>query len=161
MKTIEINDLEKIETIISEASVCYIGLSDESGTPYVFPMNFGYKDGIFYLHSGRNGRKIKILQKNPKVCLNINVENKLIWQHPDVACSYSMRSKSLIIEGNVEFIDDFNKKIELLNVIMQHYTNRDFTYSVPAINNVLIWKITPEKISCRAFGQSAKKRYQE
>lgn len=161
MKTIEITDFEKIETIISEAKVCYVGLSDDSGTPYVFPMNFGYKDGVFYFHSGKNGKKIEILQKHPKVCFNINVENELIWQHPDVACSYSMKSKSLIIEGKVEFIDDFNKKIELLNIIMEHYTKRIFTYSTPAINNVLVWKVSPQKISCRAFGQSAKKRYQE
>lgn len=161
MKTIEITDLSKIETIIAKAKVCYVALCEPTGIPYVFPMNFGYQDGIFYLHSGKEGRKINILHQNRRICLNINVENELVWQHPDVACSYSMRSKSLTVEGEVEFIEDYDKKVEILNLMMQHYTQRKFTYSAPAINNVLVWKVNPQKISCRAFGQSAKKQYIE
>ena len=159
MKTIEITDHETIESLIAEAKTCYIALCGTDGVPYVLPMNFGYKEGVFYLHSGRHGRKIELLKQNPRICINITTSGELVRQHPDVACSYSMRSQSLIAEGAVEFIDDFDQKVEALNIFMHHYTQREFTYSPPAVNNVLVWRVKPEKISCKAFGVRPKKYY--
>ncbi len=159
MKTIEITDREKIESLIAESPICYVALCGPDGAPYVLPMNFGYKEGVFYLHSGRHGRKVEILGQNPRICIQITSGGELVWQHPDVACSYSMRSQSLMAEGTVEFLDDPGQKTEALNIIMQHYTERKFTYSVPAINNVLVWRVEPDKVSCKAFGLRPRKFY--
>jgi len=39
-----------------------------------------------------------------------------------------------------------------LNLIMQHYTQRDFEYSVPAVTNVLCYKIVIEEMTGKEFG---------
>ncbi len=39
------------------------GMSDENGIPYVLPMNFGYEEGIIYLHSAQEGHSISIIEK--------------------------------------------------------------------------------------------------
>ena len=157
MKTIEITDYEKIESLIAKSKTCYIALCGTDGMPYVLPMNFAYKEGAFYLHSGQHGRKADILKQNRRICICIATEGELVWQHPDVACSYSMRSQSLIAEGKVEFVDDFDQKTEALNIFMHHYTRRRFGYSAPAVNNVLVWRVKPDKISCKAFGLRPKR----
>ena len=41
-------------------------------------MSFGYKENGIYLHSSREGRKIKILKKNPRVCFKAAVETEII-----------------------------------------------------------------------------------
>lgn len=56
MKTLVHTDKELIEATIKKCDICYVGLADTDGTPYVLPMNFGYRDGVIYLHSAQEGR---------------------------------------------------------------------------------------------------------
>ena len=60
MKTLIHTDKEQIESIIRQSDVCFVGMADTDGTPYVLPMNFGYKDGVIYLHSAQDGRSISL-----------------------------------------------------------------------------------------------------
>ena len=68
-----------------QSDVCFVGMADTDGTPYVLPMNFGYKDGVIYLHSAQDGRSISILERNPKVCITFSIDHALVFQHPEVA----------------------------------------------------------------------------
>ena len=52
MKTLVHTDKELIEATIKKCDICYVGLADTDGTPYVLPMNFGYRDGVIYLKDG-------------------------------------------------------------------------------------------------------------
>jgi len=63
-----------------------------------------------------------------------------------------MKSKSVIACGTVSFEEDFDKKIEALNIIMKNYTDEEFKYSAPAVNNVKIWKIKTDSMTSKAFG---------
>ncbi len=53
MKTLIHTDKEQIESIIRQSDVCFVGMADTDGTPYVLPMNFDYKDGVVYLLSAQ------------------------------------------------------------------------------------------------------------
>lgn len=142
----------EIEDIIQKCECCYIGMVDENNAPYVLPFNFGYKDNIIYLHSGQTGKKIEILRKNNQVCVVFSTGHKLGWQSESVACSYSMSYKSVICNGKVEFIEDIEAKTEAMNIIMKQYIDRDFTYSAPAIKNVLLYKVIIEETTAKEFG---------
>ena len=157
MRTYTHSDRSFIEQVIRDCTICFVSMTDVDGTPYTIPMNFGFSGNSFYLHSAQEGRSISILNKNPKVCITLCSGHDLIFQHPDVACSYSMRSKSVMAWGNVSFIDDFESKVSALNIIMAHYTDKAFKYGRPAVENVKIWKIDIEEISCKEFGISYKK----
>ena len=80
MKTLIHTDKEQIESIIRQSDVCFVGMADTDGTPYVLPMNFGYKDGVIYLHSAQDGRSISILERNPKVCITFSIDHALVFQ---------------------------------------------------------------------------------
>ena len=110
MKTIVIEDKQRIESIILQADACFVGITDLEGNPYVVPMNFGYENDTLYLHSGPEGGKIEMLQHNNNVCITFSLGHKLVYQHTQVACSYSMRSESAMCRGKVEFIEDMEEK---------------------------------------------------
>lgn len=152
MKTIVITDISEIESIIHSCNVCYVGMADEKGMPYVLPMNFGYKDHTIYLHSGPTGRSISTLELNPMVCITFCSGRELVAQDQDVACSYRMRSKSVIAWGKVRFVEDQDRKVDALNIIMKQYTDRPFKYADPAVVNVKIWEVPVDEISCKGFG---------
>lgn len=157
MKTLVHTDKDLIESIIKNCDICYAGLADTDGTPYVLPMNFGYRDGVIYLHSAQEGRCISILERNPNVCITFSTDHDLVFQHPEVACSYRMRSKSVISWGKVRFEEDFVRKTEVLNIIMEQYSDKAFSYSEPAVKNVRIWMIEMEEVTCKEFGVPHKK----
>ena len=127
MKTLVHTDKELIEATIKKCDICYVGLADTDGTPYVLPMNFGYRDGVIYLHSAQEGRSISILERNP-------------------------RSKSVICWGEVHFEEDFDKKTEALDIIMKQYSDKEFRYSDPAVKNVKIWIVEMDEVTCKEFG---------
>ncbi len=142
----------KINSIIDKCDVCYLGMVDSDNNPYVLPFNFGYENDTIYLHSAGEGKKIDILKQNPNVCVTFSTDHKLFHRHEHVACSYGMRYRSVVAYGKVVFINDFDQKKEVLNIIMRKYTGKNFDYNPPAVNNVAIYKIEISKIEGRELG---------
>ncbi len=152
MITVTVDERTLINEIITKNQVCHVGLIDLEGQPYVIPMNFGYQDDIIYLHSAHEGGSIKSLENNPNVCITFCTPPVLTYQNVEVACSYRMKGASVICKGKVVFEEDFDEKVKALNIIMKQYTDRAFTYSVPAVNNVRVWKVEVDSISTKVFG---------
>ncbi|MBK5719415.1 pyridoxamine 5'-phosphate oxidase family protein [Dysgonomonas sp. Marseille-P4677] len=152
MITVTVEERHLIEEIIAKNTICYVGMIDPDGMPYVIPMNFGYQDDIIYLHSAQEGGSIEALEKNSNVCITFCTEPILTYQNKEVACSYRMKGASIICRGNVVFEEDFDEKVKALNIIMKQYTERVFTYSVPAVNNVRVWKVEMSSVSTKVFG---------
>jgi nitroimidazol reductase NimA-like FMN-containing flavoprotein (pyridoxamine 5'-phosphate oxidase superfamily) len=125
---------------------------DESNMPYVIPMNFGYGEAAVFLHGSRAGRKNDILKQNPDVCLSFSTDHELRYVNEEVACSWAMRYRSVLVFGRVEFVEDPDEKIYGLNVIMAHYSDREFSYNDPAIKDVQVYKVVIERMEGRAYG---------
>ena len=141
MKTITITDRAQIEDIIRKCPYCTVGITDGEGNPYVVPMNFAWENDTVYLHSGPEGSKIEMVVRHPQVCINFCE-----------ACSYSMKSRSVICKGKVRFIEDMDEKRRILDVLMKQYTDNACNYAEPAVRNVKIWEVKVDEISCKSFG---------
>jgi len=147
-----ITDQDQIDEIINKCEVCYVGMVDEHNLPYVLPFNFGYKEGVIYLHSSQKGHKIDILKLNPSVCIAFSTDHQLRYQSEQVACSYSMKYRSVLAYGKVEFIANPDEKVEFLNIVMSHYTDREFSYNPPALREVCTYKVKVEKFTAKLYG---------
>ncbi|MBN3035321.1 MAG: pyridoxamine 5'-phosphate oxidase family protein [Bacteroidales bacterium] len=152
MKNRPITLREEMERIIGKCEVCHLSMSDSDGRPYVLPLNFGYRDGIVFFHCAPTGKKIDILLANPDVCIAFSTDYELRWQHEEVACSYSMKYRSVLIHGKAEFIKDLAQKEDAMNIIMQHYTGRSFPYNEPALRNVTVFRVVAGIMEGRAYG---------
>jgi nitroimidazol reductase NimA-like FMN-containing flavoprotein (pyridoxamine 5'-phosphate oxidase superfamily) len=53
----EITNRREIDTILSKATVCRIGLVDNN-VAYIVPLNFGYKNNCLYFHSAPIEKKL-------------------------------------------------------------------------------------------------------
>jgi nitroimidazol reductase NimA-like FMN-containing flavoprotein (pyridoxamine 5'-phosphate oxidase superfamily) len=76
-KNREIADRTEIESILHEATVCRIGLSD-GGVPYVVPVRFGYEDGAVSIHPAPEGKKIALVEKNPRCCFEVDICDRIV-----------------------------------------------------------------------------------
>jgi uncharacterized protein len=147
-----ISNQAEIDEIIKKCEVCYVSMVDENSQPYVLPFNFGYNEGVIYLHSSQKGHKIDILRKNPSVCIAFSTDHQLRYQSEQMACSYSMKYRSVLAFGKVEFIDDMDQKVEFLNIVMSHYTDREFKYSAPSLREVCTYKVKVDKFTAKVYG---------
>ena len=143
---------EEIQAIIKKCQVCHVAMADKEGKPYVLPMNFGFADGVIYLHSSQKGKKIEILRNNSDVCVEFSTDYMLRFQSEEVACSCSMKYRSVLAYGKVEFVEDPEAKIAHLNMIMSNYTQKEFKYNPPSIREVCCWKVAVTRFEGRVYG---------
>ncbi|MEI7661303.1 MAG: pyridoxamine 5'-phosphate oxidase family protein [Bacteroidota bacterium] len=142
---------ELIATIL-RCQWCHVAMTDLGGKPYLLPMNFGYKDDVIYLHGAKDGKKIDILKQNPDVCINFTTDQQLRYQNEHVACSWSMKYRSVLCYGRTEFILDPDEKSAAMHLVMSQYTTGEFKFNPPSIREVNVWKIRVEKYEGRAYG---------
>lgn len=147
---IRFSNKQRLEKIIKQCKVCQVAMVD-GDRPYQVTMNFGYKDKVIYLHSGKKGKKIDILKKNNNVSVMFYTDTELFAYHEQIGCSWRMRYKSVIAYGKLTFIEDFEEKKAALFEIMKTYTQKEVKFSKPAIDNVLVMKVVIERWSGRSF----------
>lgn len=152
MKRTILTDLNEMEQIIQNAEFCYLSMTDDDHHPYVIPMNFGYQDGVFHFHGAREGKKTRLLRTRPEVCIALSTDAVLRWQHEAVACSYSMKYRSILAYGRAEFIEDPTEKKASLALLMAHFSDRSFHFNPPSIREVCCWKVVVERMEGRMYG---------
>ncbi len=114
----EVADKKEIDSIIKSAPVCRLGLC-EGDQPYVVPVCFGYEAGRIYIHSHPGGKKMEILRKNPKVCIEIDSGIEPVpAQYP---CNWSMKYRSVIAFGTCRILSGEDEKKHALTIILEHY----------------------------------------
>jgi len=144
--------MDEIRRIIDKCKVGYLGMVDETGKPYVVPLNFGFAGDTIYLHGSAKGKKTDLLKNNPSVCMAFSTDHVLRYRDEEVACSWSMKYRSVLVHGTVEFIDDFDERTEAMNIIMKKYAGHEFTFRPPSIRHVQPFRIVNAKFECRVYG---------
>lgn len=139
-----ITDHAEIEAILDEAMVCRIGLAD-GGQPYIVPLSFGYEDGSVYIHSAPEGKKIALLEKNPRCCFEVDICDRVI--RGDKPCSWGMRYRSVIGYGRAAILTDTKEKRHGLNCIMRHYHGGTHEFSDNDTASVTVIRIRIESMT--------------
>lgn len=145
----EITDIALIEDVIRNSLVCRLGMS-RNDQPYVVPLCFAYNDNTLYFHSADEGLKLEILQQNPNVCFEFDIDQKVVQD--DKPCKWTMNYRSVIGFGQASVVEDLEEKRKGLDAIMQHYAGRSFEYLEPAIENTVIIKVEIESMTGKKSG---------
>ena len=145
----EITDIALIEDIIRNSLVCRLGMS-RNDQPYVVPLCFAYSDNTLYFHSAGIGLKLEILQQNPNVCVEFDIDQEVI--EGDKPCKWSMQYRSVIGFGRASLVEDLEEKKKGLDAIMKHYSGRSFEYVEPAIESTCIIKVEIESMTGKKSG---------
>lgn len=138
----EVTDINELLDIIQECRICHLGMQDDKGI-YIVPLNYGFEyvenQLNLYFHSAKVGRKIDALKLNPNVCIEMDYDHRLI--EGDKACDYSFGFKSIIGNGQVSFVEDYNEKLKGLQLLMHHETMKEFEFDEKMVNMVTVMKV--------------------
>ncbi|HEM61208.1 MAG TPA: pyridoxamine 5'-phosphate oxidase family protein [Chloroflexi bacterium] len=145
----EIKDRSTIEEILQRAVVCRLAVC-EGNTPYIVPLNFGYKRGRLYFHSAPEGRKIEAIKANPNICFEVDVDLELVPD--DIPCDWTVRYRSVIGFGRAHLLERTEEKREALDVILGHYAQGPFEYTQEAVAQVAIIEVEIESLTGKQSG---------
>ena len=102
----EITDIALIEDVIRNSLVCRLGMS-RNDRPYVVPLSFAYSDNTLYFHSTGEGLKLEILQQNPNVCVEFDIDQEVI--QGDKPCKWGMKYRSVIGFGKASRVENLEE----------------------------------------------------
>ena len=140
----EITDELAVEAIIHASLVCRLALSD-GNQPYIVPLCFGYQDRTLYFHSALEGKKIDILNTNNRTCFEFDINSEII--KADKACKWGMKYQSVIGFGRAVLVENIEEKQKGLNIIMNHYSDRNWQFPDKAIEKIAVIKIEIETMT--------------
>jgi nitroimidazol reductase NimA-like FMN-containing flavoprotein (pyridoxamine 5'-phosphate oxidase superfamily) len=145
IKEKEITDRKELDQIIRNSLICHLSCS-LNDQPYVVPLSFGYDGNAVYFHTAKNGKKIKFLLVNPRVCLAFESEVKL-QTDPDLACNWTFHFKSVIAYGTVEELIDPGSRTNAIKQIMLHYSDKDWEISDKELSRTKLWRVKLDEIT--------------
>lgn len=147
----EITKFSKITEIIASCDCCRLGLIDGDET-YIVPLNFGYDiiDGrvFLYFHCAKEGRKIDLISKQPKVSFEMDTKHEL--KGGKIGCDFSYLYQSVVGMGQVSFLVNRDVKTYGLQKIMEHYTDKcEWEFDDKVLNDTTVFKLTVQSLSCK------------
>lgn len=150
-KNNEIKDPEILMRVLNACDVIRVAMCVDND-PYIVPLNFGYKDGTFYFHGAKEGRKIEMIKANPKVAFEMDTDHALVGES-DRACDWTMTFSSIIGWGHMSIVEDKEEKIMALNTLMQHYGGKDaYVYEENMLERIGILKLVVTEMTGKQSG---------
>ncbi|EPR34517.1 Pyridoxamine 5'-phosphate oxidase-related protein [Alkalidesulfovibrio alkalitolerans DSM 16529] len=110
----EIKDQGEIEALLRRGQVIHLALNAAEG-PYVVPMNYGYEDGVIWLHCAREGTRLDLLARDPRAGFSVLVDYAVVSaQSP---CEATAHYASVCGWGKLRVVEDEAEKRKGLSVI--------------------------------------------
>ena len=118
----EIKDKILINHVLDSVEYGTLAVCDQQ-TPYAVPVNFVRIDAHIYFHGALSNKKMRLLDKNPKVSFSVVEDYALIASYfssaEGLACPATQFFKSVSIEGVTEPVDAREEKALVFEALMQ------------------------------------------
>lgn len=125
--------------IIDKCEWAVLAMSDVDNRPYAVPISICRKGDTIYFHSAKEGKKIDILRKNPKVCLSCVGDT---FRIPD---KFTTEYESAYIEGIAQEVESEEEKIFALKLLCERHTPtnmHEFDMAIAkSLARTAVWKI--------------------
>ncbi len=114
---------KEVLEILHNAEYGTLALSNDKGMPYALPINFVSIDDAIYFHGSKKGKKIDFINSNHRASFSVVNSFALIPSFfsstKEMACTANHFFKSVIIDGHIKFVSDYNEKVLAINLLMQ------------------------------------------
>ncbi len=127
----QVKTAEQLHAIVEDCHTVRLALADEEGA-FIVPLSFGYDwadpetEGnpspeprlALWVHSAPEGRKVDVMNRQPRIAIEMDVQDGVI--SGPYACAYSYAYRSIMGMGTVHRIQGAEAKRYGLTRIMQH-----------------------------------------
>jgi nitroimidazol reductase NimA-like FMN-containing flavoprotein (pyridoxamine 5'-phosphate oxidase superfamily) len=145
----EITDPTIIQTVLQKSRICRLGMSlgDQA---YVVPVSFGYADGKIFVHGAGAGRKVDTLRNNPKICFEMELEERSeLLKKGEQPCQWGYQYLSIIGFGAARFMETIPEKRAGLDAIVAHYGGKAGAFPDESVQDLVVIEIQIESLTCK------------
>jgi nitroimidazol reductase NimA-like FMN-containing flavoprotein (pyridoxamine 5'-phosphate oxidase superfamily) len=170
-KIVEITDKNLIKEVLDNVEYGTLALCVDN-KPYSLPINFVEYNNEMFFHGAKKGKKIDYINKNANSSFSVVEAYSLLPSYFSTdtgnATPATHLFKSIIIDGKIEFVEDYNEKAQALEALMKKYQKEgnytplhDSMYE-KIITATCIYKLIPEQTKAKfKLGQAfTKERYE-
>jgi len=151
----EVSNRKEIIEIMEKCDVCRIAFFDEE-YPYIIPLNFGASnespDLELFFHGAKEGKKLSLIQNNPKVSFEMDCSHKLITG--EKACNYTMEYESVCGNGEIVMLEDHEKVMALTHIMKQYSKETTFEFSENELKAITVFKLKVNQITGKRLTKS-------
>ncbi len=153
----EVTDKTEIYRILSSTNIGRMATIGRDGFPYITPVNYVSLDGNIYFHCAPKGEKLDNLDRNPRVCFEVDVPLSYIDIGLDPSrpiCNLHQFYHCVIIRGNARIVKNDQLKLDALNALIAKHENTDnFAKVTPDMSGYkacVVIEIIPDSISAKS-----------
>lgn len=170
-KILEVTDKKMIKEVLYKAEYGTLALCTNN-KPYSLPINFVEYNNEIFFHGAKKGKKIDYIKENANASFSVIEAYSLLPSYFSTdtgnAAPATHLFKSIIIDGKIEFVEDYNEKAQALEALMKKY-QREGNYTPlhdsmyeKIITATCIYKLIPEQTKAKfKLGQAfTKERYE-
>ncbi len=110
-------DRKDIHSIIDEALICHVGISD-ADQPIVIPTIHARQGDRLLLHGLKGGRLLEHIEAGNAICVAMTLLDGVVLARS--AFHHSLNYRSVVIFGHGELVEDDADKLEALKTISDH-----------------------------------------
>jgi uncharacterized protein len=114
----EITDRAELEEILAQAEVLFLALHDEPA-PYVLPLNFAYAEGVLWFHCAREGTKLDLIRRDPRVGFSAVTDARVVAGA--AACDFAATGCSVVGRGTARISTDPAERRRGLDALMRRF----------------------------------------
>jgi nitroimidazol reductase NimA-like FMN-containing flavoprotein (pyridoxamine 5'-phosphate oxidase superfamily) len=159
-----VSDPAEIDRILSMTNIGRMATIGEDGYPYITPVNFVKVDERFYFHCAIKGEKLDNIERDPRVCFEVDVPLALVdsgllagleecAREEVPVCHMNQLHYSVIVRGKAAVVTDDDVKTAVLNALVhKHEPDLQFepiTRDLEAYEACHVVEITPESVTAR------------
>ena len=141
-------DMDKVADIMEKCTSGILSINGDNGYPYGVPLSYAYADGKIYFHCAREGFKIDLLKKDPKVSFAVVAQDNIVPE------DFNTLYLSVIAFGTVRLIDDPQEMMQthmhIINKYSKDYKDAGVKYMNSSINDIYMAEITIDHITGKA-----------
>ena len=130
-----------------------VAFSAQDGTPYCIPLSLVRVSNRLYFHCAREGRKIDLLRKNPRVCVSFIGEDTPGFEQPS---NFTTFFQSVVVSGTASEVTETEEKIAALRALCEkitpeHMSEDRFDLAIRhSLGVTSVWRIDMDEITGKA-----------
>ncbi|MDO4478600.1 MAG: pyridoxamine 5'-phosphate oxidase family protein [Lachnospiraceae bacterium] len=145
----EIKDYRELQEVLTKADVCRLAFNDDSGFPYILPLNYGVKceEGktTLYFHGAKEGRKYEVIAADNRASFEVESAHDLVMDMDKHTCT--MDYESVIGRGRVYIVEDEDERMAGIRLIMAQYREADFPVDLRPMSVTRMMKLEVEAMT--------------
>lgn len=137
--------------LIDRSTHAVMALSSVQDAPYCLPLSFARVGDELFFHCAKEGRKLELLRRCPRVCIAFVGQDRPAFVPPAMYTTYF---QSVIVTGTASEVTDPAEKTLALRAICQKLTPEHMEGFEAAVEKSLavtaVWRVRMEEISGKA-----------